>query len=62
MLQIAGQALHVGDFAVKIVRVLISLAVAKILHETSRRIPKVQRNRFCGGSLDIGLNSSVSGV
>ena len=44
--QVVGQALHVGDFALQVVRVLVSLAVSEALHQPGRRIAQMQRHRI----------------
>ena len=60
--QAVGQALHVGDFRLQIVRVLISLAVAQRLHQPSRRVAQMQRHRLLRGALHVLLHRAVSHV
>ena len=62
ILQIVGQALHVGDFLFQVVRVLISLAIADCLHQAGWRVSQMQRHRVLRGSLDIFLHRAVGGV
>ena len=51
--QIVGQALHVSHFVFEIVRVLVALAVAEVLHQSRGRIAQMQRDGFGGGALHI---------
>ncbi len=60
--QVVGQALHVGDFGLKVVRVLVSVPVPQPLHQPRRRIAQVQRHRFCRGAFDILLHFAVRRV
>jgi hypothetical protein len=60
--KIIWHALHVGDFFVEVMRVLVAFAVTDLLHQLCYRIADVQRNGLGCGPFDVFLNRAVGGV
>ncbi len=60
--KIVGHALHVSDFFVEVMSVLVAFAVADLLHQFRYGIADVQRDRFSRGLFYILLNRAIGGV
>ena len=60
--KIIRHALHVCHFFIEIVRVLVALAVADLLHQFCDGVADMQRNRLGGGLFHVFLSRAVSGV
>ena len=62
VLQVVGQALHVGHFRFQIVRILISLAVAKCFHQACRGVAQMQRHGILRRTFYVFLHLAIGGV
>src|SRR5712691_4633433 len=59
--EVVGQALHVGDFVLGVVGVLVAFTVAKMFHQACGRVAQVQRDGIGFGFLHIFEDFAVSG-
>ncbi len=60
--EIVGEARHVGNFFLEIVRVFVAFAVADIFHEAGDRVAKMERDGIGFGFVDVIDNSAIGSV